>query len=280
MFFPPRVGIPCFIPSPTPFPLSLPLFACPPLTPPSLVKQVDSTSITAKSVRGLRGPPGQGPRGVWGCRRVTPGSKLLPRLELMAQFRDALLFLEEENNRVSGREEIRKGWRREGESEKNVGEREGETGRRKEQEPSGRNRESRKHTVNTVGQQSGSGKQRRWGRGERTDSGNTLNRLMPTQFEYPQPDTALAPNSRWGHCKHPVDLPRPLSLEDILNPHNQPRPAQGQALTSRRRSQQCSSGSRAPPPAETSTLPGFYLRLIPPSPLPGPPPLSPWQPVS
>ena len=109
----------------SPFPLSLPLFACPPLTPPSLVKQVDSTSITAKSVRGLRGPPGQAPRGVWGCRRVTPGSELLPRLELMAQFRDALLFLEEENNRASGREEIRKGWRREGESEKDVGEREG-----------------------------------------------------------------------------------------------------------------------------------------------------------
>ena len=56
---------------------------------------------------------------------MTPGSELLPRLELMAQFRDALLFLEEENNRASGREEIRKGWRREGESEKNVGEREG-----------------------------------------------------------------------------------------------------------------------------------------------------------
>lgn len=41
---------------------------------------------------------------------MTPGSELLPRLELMAQFGDALLFLEEENNQASGREEIRKGW--------------------------------------------------------------------------------------------------------------------------------------------------------------------------
>ena len=91
---------------------------------------------------------------------MTPGSELLPRLELMAQFRDPLLFLEEEHNQASGREKSGKGGRREGEAEKNVGEREGKTDRRKEQEPSGRNRESRKHTLNTVGQQLRSAKER------------------------------------------------------------------------------------------------------------------------
>lgn len=58
---------------------------------------------------------------------MTPGSELLPRLELMAQFRDPLLFLEEEHNRASGREKSGKGRRREGEAEKNVEEREGKT---------------------------------------------------------------------------------------------------------------------------------------------------------
>ena len=96
-----------------------------PLTPPSLVKQVDSTPITAKPVGRFRGPPGQGPRGVWGRRRVTPGAELLPGLELMAQFRDALLFLEEENNWASGRQEVRKGWGREREAEDNVWETQG-----------------------------------------------------------------------------------------------------------------------------------------------------------
>lgn len=91
---------------------------------------------------------------------MTPGSELLPRLELMAQFRDPLLFLEEEHNRASGREKSGKGRRRQGEAEKNVEEREGKTDRRKEQEPSGRNRESRMHTLNTVGQQLRSAKER------------------------------------------------------------------------------------------------------------------------
>lgn len=51
---------------------------------------------------------------------MAPGAQLLPRLELMAQFRDALLFLKEENNWASGREEVRSGWEE--------GKRGGETG--------------------------------------------------------------------------------------------------------------------------------------------------------
>lgn len=71
-----------------------PLRACPPHTG-SLVKQMDSTPITDQPVWELRGAPGQAPRGARGCWRGAPGAKLLPRLELAAQFRDTLLFLEE-----------------------------------------------------------------------------------------------------------------------------------------------------------------------------------------
>lgn len=45
----------------------------------------------------------------------------------------------------------------------------GKTDRRKEQELPGRNRESRKHTLNTVGRQSRSGKERGWERGDRAE---------------------------------------------------------------------------------------------------------------
>lgn len=62
---------------------------------PSLVKQMDSTPITAQPVGELRGAPGQAPRGAWGCGRGAPCAELLPRLELAAQFGDALLFLAE-----------------------------------------------------------------------------------------------------------------------------------------------------------------------------------------
>lgn len=97
MFFPAGDGDPLLPESP-----ALPRLPFPPptglssLTLPSLIKQMHSTPITAKPVGGLRGSPGQAPRGVWGCWRVAPGAELLPRLELMAQFRDTLLFLEEE----------------------------------------------------------------------------------------------------------------------------------------------------------------------------------------
>lgn len=118
-FFPPGVVTPA--PPAPPRSLSFPPGLSPlPAPPPSLVKQVDSTPITAQPVGGLGGAPGQAPRGVWGCRRVAPGAQLLPRLELMAQFRDALLFLKEENNWASGREEVRSGWEE--------GKRGGETG--------------------------------------------------------------------------------------------------------------------------------------------------------
>lgn len=71
-----------------------PLRACPPHTR-SLVKQMDSTPITAQPVGELRGAPGQAPRGARGCGRGAPCAELLPRLELAAQFGDTLLFLEE-----------------------------------------------------------------------------------------------------------------------------------------------------------------------------------------
>lgn len=66
----------------------------PPETP-LLVKQMDSTPITAQPVGELRGGPGQAPRGARGCGRGAPCTELLPRLELAAQLGDALLFLAE-----------------------------------------------------------------------------------------------------------------------------------------------------------------------------------------
>lgn len=184
-----------------------------------------------------------------------------------------------------GEKKSGKGGRREGEAEKNVGERDGEDGQKKGTGTTRQEQgEPKAHTEHSgaaveIRERKGVGEGRQ-GRAHsfrfpQRASDNALNSLMPTQFEYPQPDTALAPNSRWGHCKHPAYLPRPLSLEGILNPHNQPRPAQGHALASRRRSQQCSSCSRAPPPAEASSFSDFYLRLTPPSPLPCPSPLTP-----
>lgn len=71
----------------------------PPRSPgPSLVQQMNPAPVTAEPVRGLMGPPGQAPRGVWGRRGVAPGAQLLPRPKLMAQLGDSLLFLQEERS--------------------------------------------------------------------------------------------------------------------------------------------------------------------------------------
>lgn len=105
--------------------------------------------------------PGQAPEGSGGVEGDAGTGAA--RLSWMAQFRRRALFLEEEHNRASGREEAREGWRREGEAEKNVV----GTGEDGQKKGTGTNRqeqgEPKAHT-GTQGRQSRSGKERGWER--------------------------------------------------------------------------------------------------------------------
>lgn len=145
----PTPGVsPCFVPSSPPALPPLPPLAPVPLT--SLTWQSSGLiSITAKPVRGSGGPPGPGPSlGV--SEGDTSGSELLPRLELMAQFRGALTFWRKNTIGRVG-EGVREGW----EEGRRGREKCGGKGRRRRTEERNRNYQAgtgrAESTLNTVG---------------------------------------------------------------------------------------------------------------------------------